>query len=187
MKLTHLAIALDAAKNALIEKIRGEGKVIGNERLFAERIAPAVQALEKEFSSHEDAEALGLFKRRLLGANDWSDRERWKRFWRDIVNYKLTREELDVLKHRDVAVHVGYILKTEYDLELDGNLKLDRRPYEERLRDLSHDANVLRNIVDRVLLETLRYEDSFVDATNRARTIEMVSLLTEEDITTDIL
>lgn len=175
MKLTHLAIALDAAKSAMIEVVRGEGKVIEDQRVFEQRIAPAMDALEREFCSEGDAEALTLFKRRLAGANDWSERERWRRFWRDVVHYELTQEERDVLEHRHVAIHVGYILKTEYDLQRDDDLELDRRPYEERLRELVHDADVFRNIVDRVLLEILRYAGAFVDATDPARTVAMRS------------
>jgi hypothetical protein len=78
-----------------------------------------------------------------------------------------------VLSHRNVAVHVGYILKTEYDLQNDDDLKLDRRPYEDRLRDLVYEAKVFRNIVDRVLLSILGYRGAFVDATDRMNTIEI--------------
>lgn len=175
MKLTHLAIALDAAKNAMIDAVRGEGKVIPDQHLFEQRIAPAMSALEREFCGDEDVEALTLFKRRLEGANDWSDRERWKRFWRDVVRYQLTPEERAVLGHRHVAIHVGYILKTEYDLDRDDAIGLDRRPYEERLQQLVYDAAIFRNLVDRVLLDLLGYSGSFVDATDPAKAVKISS------------
>jgi len=175
IKLTHLAVALDAIKTALIVKIRGEGKLIADDKEFSSRIAPALEALDAEFKDPKDATTLTLIKRRLESANDWSERERWKRFWRDVIKYELSTEERRVLDHRDVAIHVGYILKTEYDLENDDSTELDRRPYETRLRELDYDANVFRNVVDRVLLAVLGYRGHFVDGTDSTRVVDMHS------------
>jgi len=179
MKLTHLAIALDAIKTAMIEKVRGEGKAIPNEAEFQRRIKAALDVIEKEFNAPEEAEAAKLIQRRLRAANDWSERERWLRFWRDVIGYEMTPEEQAVLAHRNVAVHVGYILKTEYDLQNDDDPNLDRRPYDDRLRELVHDAKVFRNLVDRVLLTILGYRGAFVDATDRAKTIEIADTKAE--------
>lgn len=172
LRIIHLGIALDAIKNATVVTIRGEGKVIADQELFRRRIAPALRALESEFSSEADREPLELIKRRLEGANDWSERERWKRFWRDVVAYELEPDERETLDHRDVAVHTGYILDTEYDLALASDNR-DRRPYGERLADLDRDSRVFQNIVDRVLLRLLGMSGTFRDARDNIGELEI--------------
>jgi hypothetical protein len=169
LEITLLAIALDGIKSAVVVKIKGEGKLM-KQKAFDDRIAALVAAAEAEFSKVDDSEALGLILRRITSANDWSERKRWERFWRDHVGYQLTDKESEVLKHRGPAIHEAYILDTEYDLALDDDPKTDRRPYEERLRELGHDASIFRNIVVRVLLILLGYEADFIDATAPAGT-----------------
>lgn len=163
--ISHLGIALDGTQNALVEKIKGEGKLM-KQSLFDKRIEPVVEAARKEFSRPEDEENLELVLRRIVGANDWSLRERWRRFWRDYVKYELTERERAVLEHRNAAVHDAYILRTEYDLALDQDPRIDRRPYEERLRELEIDAKVFRNVMNRTILILLGYEGDFVDFTD---------------------
>lgn len=173
LRLVHLSIALEAIKTATIVKIRGEGRAVSDQDEFLRRIGPAIEALELEFSRPEDSEALGLIRRRFLGANDWSERERWRRFWRDVVGYEVVGEERDVLEHRDVVVHVGYILDTEYDLLIDNDPKADRRPYEDRLRELDRESRQFQNIVDRVLLRLLGFGGQFLDATDNHTALDI--------------
>ncbi len=175
IRIAHLSIALDAIKTATIRKIKGEGKAIADQNEFKRRIKPALLALENEFSSAKDQEALELIKKRLEGANDWSERERWKRFWRDVICYEVVGKERDVLEHRDAIVHDGYILDTEYDLALDNDPMRDRRSYEDRLREIDQDARILQNIVDRVLLRLLQFTGTFLDATNNSTCLEIGS------------
>jgi len=160
--ITHLAIALDGAKTAVVEKVKGEGKLMAQE-VFEKRISVVVEAAQREFSGPEDAASLELIQRSIEDANDWSERERWKRFWRDYINYELTEAERSVLDHRGPAIHDAYILLTEYDLILSQRENVDRRPYEERLRDLVTDAKIFRNIVNRVILMLLGYTGEFMD------------------------
>lgn len=167
LEITLLAVALDGIKNAVVVKIKGEGKVM-DQKAFDSRIASVVTAAEAEFSKPEEADALELILRRIKDANNWSDRKRWERFWRDHAGYRLTGKESEVLKHRGPAIHDAYILDTEYDLALDDDPQTDRRPYEDRLRELAHDASVFRNVVVRVLLMLLGYEGDFINATGPA-------------------
>ncbi len=160
--ITHLGIALDGIKNAVVVKIKGEGRLM-EAKVFKKRIAPVARAAEAAFSGPEDTEALDAMLRAIGRANDRSHGERWKRFWRDHVSYELTDRERAVLEHRDPAVHEAYILRTEYDLALEQDKSVDRRPYDERLRDLDVDAKVYRNVVDRVLLLMLGYKGEFMD------------------------
>jgi hypothetical protein len=165
VNITELGIALDAIKNAVVVKIKGEGKLM-EQKIFDERIKPVLDTTSKEFSSPEDAVALESILRRIEGANDWSDRQRWARFWRDYAGYQLTDRERAVLDHRDPLIHQGYVLQTEYDLALDKRSNVDRRPYEQRLRELDADARIFRNIVNRVLLRLLAYKGQFLDFTD---------------------
>lgn len=163
--ITHLGIALDGTQNAVVEKIKGEGKLMPQD-VFNRRIAPVVAAAKAEFADVEDKDSLTLILRRITEANNWSLRERWKRFWRDYIKYALTDRERAVLEHRDAAIHAAYILRTEYDLKLQPSLEIDRRPYEERLAELEIEAKIFRNVMNRVILHLLEYQGEFVDSTN---------------------
>jgi hypothetical protein len=164
LEITLLAIALDGIKSAVVVKIKGEGKVIPDQKHFNKSIASVVDAAKKAFEGIADDSGLELIIQRIEGANDWSDRKRWERFWRDHVGYQLTPKEHEVLEHRGPAIHEAYILDTEYDLALDQDPEIDRRPYEDRLRELAQDASVFRNVVVRVLLMLLGYKGDFIDA-----------------------
>ena len=163
--ITHLGIALDGTKTAVIENIRGEGKLM-DQSVFEKRIEPVLDAARQEFSATGEANARDLILRRIQDANDWSERERWTRFWRDHIGYTLTDREREVLEHRHPAIHNAYILHTEYDLALNGRPNIDRRPYGERLLQLVADAKVFRNVVNRVLLLLLGYQGEFVDSSD---------------------
>jgi len=162
--ITHLAIALDGTKTAVIENIRGEGKLM-DQSVFEKRIQSVLEAARREFSATGEANSRDLILRRIQGANDWSERDRWTRFWRD-VGYTLTDREREVLEHRHPAIHGAYILHTEYDLALDDRPNIDRRPYEERLLQLAADVKVFRNVVNRVLLLLLGYQGEWVDSSD---------------------
>lgn len=162
LAITHLAIALDGAKSAVIDKIRGEGKLLP-QKDFDERIVPVLDAARAAFCKATDAEALPFIIRRIMSANDWSERERWKRFWRDYMKYELDPDERRVLDYRDPAIHNAYLLLTEYDLELDHEAE-DRRPYGERLLDLVRDSQIFRNIINRVILTLLCYKGEFCNS-----------------------
>lgn len=161
--ITHLAIALDGIKTAVVEKVRGEGNLMDSEA-FKRRIKSVVDAANTEFSK-DGGEILRHIVGRIENSNNWSENKRWNRFWNEYIGYKLTEPEQEVLKHRGSAIHSAYILLTEYDLSLNKKADIDRRPYEQRLRDLLFDAAIYRNVLNRVLLKLLGFRGEFVDLT----------------------
>lgn|GEM_PF-5336688 len=173
LTITHLAIALDGIKTAVVEKIRGEGKLIPSQREFERRIHPIIDAANSVFSSPEEAKLLDHILKRISNSNNWSENKRWERFWRDYIEHELTADEERVLKHRGSAIHSAYILLTEYDLSLNQDQEVDRRPFEARLGQLLTDAQIYRNVINRVLLRLLGYTGNMVDCTNQTARLSL--------------
>ncbi len=129
ISITHLAIALDGTKTAVVEKIQGEGKLMPQAD-FRRRIQSVVRAAEMEFSAADDASKLEHLLIRINNSNNWSESKRWERFWLEYIKYDLTPEEARVLHHRGSAIYSAYILLTQYDIALNDGEEIDGRPYE---------------------------------------------------------
>jgi hypothetical protein len=170
--ITHLAIALDGIKTAVVEKIQGEGKLMPQPE-FCRRIRPVIAAARAEFSAEEDVEKLNHLLIRINNSNNWSEKRRWQRFWSEYVQYEPTAEEERILEHRGSAIHSAYILLTEYDLALRQDEEVDGRAYEVRLAELISDAAIFRNVLNRVLLMLLRYRGPIVDFSNHQQRLNV--------------
>jgi hypothetical protein len=166
--ITHLAIALEGFKNAVVEKVRREGNLM-ERRDFKRRIKPVIDAAERAFSDPADGHIREHVVRRIMESNNWSGNKRWKRFWSEYISYTLTADEERVLGHRGSAIHNAYILLTEYDLALNDDGSVDDRPYDVRLKELERDAGIYRNVVNRVLLRLLGYDAPFLDFSDAMR------------------